>query len=119
MACACATLPNAFYGSEAPAGFLDSLEEQACSDWRRLCICPECGTPWAVDEWDKFAVQVACRVGDPAVWPQEIERARRTLLLQSRGGLTDQVCMWKGCDRKRVKGSAYCLEHLFDTGARR
>ena len=119
MGCACATLPNALYGSDAPAGFINSLKEQAYDDWCKLCRCPECGTLWGVDEWDKFAVQVACRVGDPAHWRQEIEQSRRALLLQSRGGLTDEVCMWKGCDRKRVKGSAYCIEHLFDSGARR
>jgi hypothetical protein len=64
--------------------------------------------------------QVVNRVTDQSSWSSELRiDERKQLLLQSRGGTTDETCIWSGCGGKRVKGVAYCLEHLWNTGARR
>ncbi len=120
MSCRCINLPSMFYAEEAPAGFLQALKERAVSQkWKRLCACPDCGTLWAVDEWDKYHHQVVTRVSDPSKWDEDSEEGRKELLLRSRGGVTDEKCVWLGCEKKRVQGVAMCIDHLYATGARK
>jgi len=118
--CTCFSLPDVFYLDEGPKGFEESLHQEAMQNWMRLYSCPKCGTLWAIDEWDKYQYQIASRVKDRSTWSsdQRIEE-RKQLLLRSRGGTTDETCIWSGCVQKRVKGVVYCLEHLWNTGARR
>jgi len=120
MSCRCSSLPPAFYAEEAPRGFLKSLDEREVSQkWKRLCVCRECGALWAVDEWDKYQEQVVSRVTEHAKWDDDSEEMRKGLLLRSRGGLTDEKCLWAGCEKKRVRGVAMCIDHLYATGARK
>ena len=122
MSCQCAKLPDAFYLDTAPTGFAESLKAKhhfAGEDWKRLCVCKVCDASWALDEWDKGHDQVASRVKDPSKWNVESEDMRKHLLLESRGGLTDERCVWQDCQGNQVKGVAYCLDHLYATGARR
>lgn len=113
-------MPVAFYADAAPRGFLDSLEEKAVSPrWKRLCVCPECGESWAVDEWDKYEDQMVTRVSNAQTWDEDSEETRKRLLQESRGGLDDAPCIWAGCQKKRVRGVVYCIDHLYATGARR
>lgn len=120
MKCRCSNLPDTFYVDEGPNGFQKSLHEEDAQDWMRLCSCPKCGTLWAIDEWDKYQDQIVSRVKDRSTWADEQgTEARKQLLLRSRGGTTDETCIWSGCSGKRVKGVVYCLEHLWNTGARR
>lgn len=120
MKCKCSNLPDAFYINEAPWRFEKSLHKEDTQNWMHLYSCPKCGTLWTIDEWDKYQDQVVARVKDRANWAtDQAIAARKRLLLESRGGTTDETCMWAGCHGKKVKGVAYCLEHLWDTGARR
>lgn len=120
MKCKCSNLPDAFYLDEGPRGFQKSLHEDNAQNWMRLCSCPKCGALWAIDEWDKYQDQVVTRVKDGSNWAtDQSTMARKQLLLQSRGDTTDETCIWSGCSGKRVKGVVYCLEHLWNTGARR
>jgi hypothetical protein len=114
-------LPATFYVEEGPRGFVESLKEEDYSseNWKRLYVCPECGTRWAVDEWEKYGHQVASRVRDDHRWDEESEEDRKSLLLRSRGGLTEEKCAWLGCEKKKVRGVAYCIDHLYATGARK
>jgi len=90
------------------------------ADWMRLFQCPDCGTLWAVDEWEKYSPQIVTRVKSREAWSQsDTIPKRKALLLESRGGLTDVKCIWAGCTGKRVNGVVYCLEHLWKTGARK
>ncbi len=118
-ACACSSLADAFYPDEAPAGFIDSLQEGVYANGCRLCTCRRCGSLWAVDEWDKFAVQVVSRVRDGAHWESAAESGRKTALVRSRGGVGVEECVWKDCTGRRVEGSAYCIHHLYAGGTRR
>ena len=43
---------------------------------------------------------------------------RMQFLLASRGGLGIGECKWLGCAETQVKGSAYCLNHLYTSGSR-
>jgi hypothetical protein len=120
MPCLCAKLPDVFYLDEGPRGFGKKLSREETGNWIWLGSCPECGTLWAVDEWDKYQPQVVMRVEDRANWEGTgAAGKRKRLLLTSRGGLTDKECIRAGCHQKAVKGVVYCLDHLWETGARR
>jgi len=120
MRCDCPTLPDLFYLDEAPQGFRDSLHGEEAQNWMSLFCCPVCGTLWAIDNPDKFYDQVIARVIDRDSWENNNNsEGRKQLLLKSRGGTTEEECSWAGCKDKCIKGVAFCLEHLWKTGARR
>ena len=120
MKCQCHSLPEAFYLEDGPKGFEKSLISKDTGNWVWLGLCPECGAYWSVEEWDKYSHQVIIRVADKDAWQdQDTVGIGKQLLLKSRGGLTEEECIWKGCHHKRVKDVAYCLDHLWDTGARK
>jgi hypothetical protein len=118
--CECSRLPDIFYLDEGPKGFMESLHEEDVQNWMRLFSCLKCGTLWAIDVWDKYYDPVVNRVKNHDGWAsdQKIDE-RKNLLLRSRGGTTDKICIWSGCKGKRVKGVVYCIDHLWETGARR
>jgi hypothetical protein len=119
--CECGGWPEAFYLDHAPVGWSESLDELASGSWKTLRRCRNCDEAFAVDAWDKYQEQVVVRVAERATWEQRAEclPLRRSLLLQSRGGLEGESCICRGCSSPRVRGIAYCLEHLWETGARR
>ena len=86
--------------------------------WRALLRCPSCGQLWAVDEWDKYQIQLAVKVAGEEGWNASDEAQRKEYLAQSRGENTTARCMWIGCDKNQLNGSAYCVDHLYATGAR-
>ncbi len=119
MKCECASLPEIFYLSEGPEGFEGSLKLLDGKDWVNLYECPECGTLWAIDAWDKYRVRFAMRLGSREAWPTIIPvEEQKELLLASRGGTTDEMCIWEDCGKHRVKGVVYCIDHLYEAGAR-
>lgn len=86
--------------------------------WRALLQCPTCGQLWAVDEWDKYQIQLAVKVANAEGWSASDEALRKEYLAQSRGENTAEKCMWNGCEKNQLNGSAYCVDHLYATGAR-
>jgi hypothetical protein len=120
MKCQCSNLPESFYLDEGPKEFEKALHQEDAQNWRTLYSCPQCGTLWVIDVWDKGQERVVIRVKERTAWTSEQRTdERKRLLLQSRGGTTNDTCVWSGCNGKRVKGVAYCLDHLWNTGARR
>ena len=119
MKCTCASRPDAFYLESDRTIFMSSLREQAAENWKRLYRCESCGEYWAVDEWEKYGHQVASRATSSTEWDTASEGRRKKLLLDSRGGTTDEQCIWAGCSGHRVRGVAFCIDHLYDTGARK
>lgn len=119
--CSCAELPAAFDVDEAAASWLGWLRDERTGNWKELKSCPSCGALFAVDVWDKYQHQVVVRVTDIAVWERTANdvSVRKALLLSSRGGLQDGDCAWAACHQRRVRGVAYCIDHLSDGGARR
>lgn len=120
MSCQCHSLDDAFFIENAPNGFQEALHQLDMADWRRLFECSDCGTLWAIDEWDKYHDQVASRVKDRKGWSSEdSELKRKELLRRSRGGEEGGECIWAECHKPRIRGVVYCLEHLYKTGARK
>ena len=85
-----------------------------------LFACPVCNQLWAIDEWDKYTIQTAAKIEEKEDWENNDRiDLKKELLISERGGLTDDSCVWADCSGRTVKGVAYCIEHLWKTGARR
>ena len=121
MQCSCDHVPHAFFADEAPAGWRESLQRDAQGNWKTLERCPTCGRRFALDVWDKYQPQVVIRVHDVERWETEADDVvfRKALLLRARGGHQVGTCGWADCTQPKVRGVAYCLDHLWSTGARR
>jgi len=120
MDCKCSNLPEIFYLNDGPEGFEKSLTLLEGKDWVGLHECPTCRTHWAIDAWDKYQVRFAYRLKNRDKWPTSIPvDKQKELLMSSRGGTTDEKCMWIHCDKKRVNGVVYCIDHLYESGARK
>jgi hypothetical protein len=119
--CECDRLPETFYLDEAPVGWLGGLVEDVTGNWKTLQHCPACRRSFSIDAWDKLAHQVVARIDEPANWEAEADSVgrRQELLLRSRGGTVEGECGWARCRGARVRGVAYCVAHLWESGARR
>jgi len=119
--CGCLARPDAFFVDEVPPDFIANLTEVETGEWKTLTRCSRCGQHWSVDAWDKLQHQVAVRIGQIAAWQIEADSTelRKQLLMASRGGTTASTCAWAGCPLPSVNGVAYCVDHLWKTGARR
>ena len=119
--CHCEQIPETLFLDEAPLDWFDRLSEVATGDWKTLRRCTLCSHLFAVDAWDKGQDQVVVRVTYLAHWQEEADSVnrRKALLLRSRGGLDTGACAWAGCGSPRVRRVAYCLDHLWGSGARR
>jgi len=119
--CECSGVAPALYLHQAPHGWFEGLAEVAVGNWKTLRRCPACLATFAIDDWDRLQDQVVVRVSALSDWEAQADSAavRKQLLFQSRGGAADGDCICLGCSGTRVRGVVYCLEHLWETGARR
>lgn len=124
MNCECALLPEYDYctpGRSLSRRIRPVAQIVARERWRDLLRCDVCGTHWRIDVADKGEGRYAWKVGafrpDWAV--PDFPELEKALLLQRRGGETAEKCAWLGCERRKVRGVAYCIDHLYATGARK
>jgi hypothetical protein len=102
------------------SAFQNTLNEVALGNWVKLMECPKCGQLWKVDEWDKYQVLYAVKVPAKEDWENfDSESLIKEKMVVNRGGLTESKCIWVGCKKIQVKGSAYCIDHLYKTGVRK
>ena len=118
--CGCDNLPDIFFLDTVSDYWLGGLQAKSTGNWKKLYRCPECGHQFSVDVWDKYHHQVVVRIADSGRWEQEAdsEDLRKALLLKSRGVVEEEPCVWAGCEKRRIRGVVYCLDHLWNTGAR-
>ncbi len=120
MKCICSEIPEALYYENVPKKLLGNLAEVAIGDWIKLFKCKVCDQHWSIDEYDKFVHRVAVKISDVDNWEEnDSEGLRKQLLLEARGGTQGEVCQWSGCKNQRVKDMAICIDHLWETGARK
>ena len=119
--CSCETLAEAFFLDEAPEGWRATLRAEASGNWKDLCRCTVCVRAFSIDVADKYHHQVVVQVADVERWEEkgDSKEVRKALLLERRGGFDGGICVWAGCGRPRVRGVAFCLDHLWETGAQR
>ncbi len=117
--CNCNELLNLVDITNKHSAFQGHLNEIAKGNWVTLMECPECNQLWKVDEWDKFQTLYAVKIPEKEGW-QDFDNVSliKDKMISNRGGLTETKCMWADCNNIQVKGSAYCINHLYETGAR-
>ena len=118
MSCLCFKLPK-LVKVDGRFDLLKQLEKIDTGNWVNLFRCNKCGQHWRIDECDKYQIQFAVKINNPIHW-QEFDTTplQKQFLIESRGGITNEQCIWQGCFRHCVKGVDYCIDHLFQTGAR-
>jgi hypothetical protein len=118
MTCSCSQLP-ALLKVQDHSKFIYLMEQLDMANWMRLFRCKICDQLWAIDEWDKYQSQFAFKMTVLEGWQKvNLTPMRKQHLIESRGGLTEEKCVWSGCNGRRVQGVAYCVDHLYETGAR-
>jgi hypothetical protein len=89
------------------------------------CICETLGRLEVMEaRHDLFAdgrsPRYLSRLEGSGAWSPEIAHVRRTaikaeerrLYLVTAGGVEVEKCSWGGCEHRRAKGRALCIEHL-------
>jgi len=121
MNCECHQLPKAFNLERLPNRLRRRIEEIDFKDqgWVKLYKCYVCGQRWQLDEWDKYQVVCAIKIPETANWRAYDDKPDRLqLLLDSRGGLSENACVKAGCGNLALKSLAYCPAHAYEIGLR-
>jgi len=120
MTCHCQQLKPIVDVETLPNDFDKSLKIITNGEWRDLKQCKQCKQPWRVDVWDKLQTQFAVKLESGKDW-ESLDTAdlQKEHLLYARGGIDqDTKCIWAGCNLPTVKNVVYCINHLYETGAR-
>ena len=117
--CNCKEQPALIDISNNHSEFKSKLSQLDVGDWVLLMQCPDCKQLYKVDEWDKYQTCYAVKIPVSEKWESfDSESVIKEKMIQNRGGLTNDPCMWAGCEFKQVKGSAFCVNHLYSGGTR-
>jgi hypothetical protein len=118
--CKCNELPLIFYYEDVEEDFYKHLNKEDSSVWLELFKCKSCGQYWRIDVFDKLQARFVVKIEDIKNWKEfDASLLVKRLILKNRGGSTNKECVWANCTNKRVKGVAYCIDHLYDCGIRR
>ena len=117
--CNCSNLAEAVYCQDSLPGFEQYMNHVDDGNWVELFECRECSQLWAIDAWDKYQERVAAKMKQKKNWNKASDEQRKVLLLNARGGTTGNECMKATCNGYAVTGVVFCIEHLFETGARK
>lgn len=117
--CKCIDKPVLVDISNEHSAFKRPLEKLEVGNWVLLMKCLDCNQLWKIDEWDKYQVSYAVKIPSKENWEGfDSEVLIKQAMIENRGGLTYQRCMQSGCNINQVKGSAYCVNHLYVGGTR-
>jgi hypothetical protein len=119
MKCICIQRNPLVEITDSYQGFTETLNTIELGNWVKLMQCSECLQYWKVDEWDKYQALYAVKIQSKDRWGKyDATLLIKERMIQNRGGLESVKCMWENCSLNAVRGSAYCVDHLYDTGAR-
>lgn len=117
--CHCKEQPVLVDITNEHSAFKSKLTQLDVGNWVLLMACPDCNQLWKVDEWDKYQICYAVKVLTQENWESfDNESLIKEQMVKNRGGLEKENCRWSGCNFKQVKGSAFCVNHLYEGGTR-
>jgi hypothetical protein len=115
--------PNASYfnsGTARARQIMTELELIDRKQWFELYRRRANGTLWRLDADDKYQQRfLICVDGVQDWWLYDARQLQEELLLERRGGLGAERCIWQGCSKRVLHGSAFCLQHTYDQGVRK
>ena len=114
--CNCNEQVNVVDITDCHKGFQKGLIALAFGHWEKLMECSECGQLWKVNEFEKYQTLYAVKVPNLNDWENVGNALIKEKIVQDRGVITEQECMYSGCTHQQVKDSAYCIDHLYETG---
>jgi len=101
------------------SAFKNNLIVLAHGNWVLLMECPECKQLWKVDEWDKYQTLYAVKLPSKEDWEEyDNQSLIEERIVKNRGGFEKASCMMAKCNNNQVKGSAFCANHMYESGAR-
>lgn len=100
-------------------GMVSSLESIDVGDFVELMRCSSCHQLYKVDAWDKYQTSYAIKVPSQNGWKAfDGESLIKKRMIENRGGLSNDSCMWSGCNEQRINKNAFCVHHLYSSGWR-
>lgn len=84
-----------------------------------LYQCPTCMQFWRVDVEGLRNVAYGVALDSDKHWQDYDDSVLiKAHMLKTRGGFAERICRREQCEEQVINGSAYCLEHLYQSGAR-
>lgn len=121
MNCSCKQLPHVFNIEKFDDLSTDRLEaiEKSDNNWLTLYRCPYCNQYWQIDLIDKYQINLAIKINDPNLWKHFDDKPiRQQYLVDSYGGVSNEICVKLDCKNKALRSLAYCPEHAWEIGLR-
>lgn len=120
MKCTCKDIKIISYLEDVSDTFLNNLELIDSNNLYDLYKCKRCKQHWRINNLDKFIHQFVVKLQDKDNWENEdYSDIEKEFILEYRGGLSDDECMKYGCDKNCVRGTAYCIDHLYELGVKK
>jgi len=117
--CNCKENPELIDISNNYTSFNQSLDQLDVGEWALLMQCKLCKQLYKVDVWDKLQTIYAVKIPLKENWKVfEADHLIKERIIKNRGGLTQGDCAWINCNEKQVKGSAFCVNHIYSSGTR-
>jgi len=97
--------------------FFAGLRQLRVGSWTGLSECPTCRQHWALSGWEQRTAQLATKVAAGAAddWTAINANSAKEFMLEHRGGNSGEICAWAHCGKPCVKGSTWCIDHLYET----
>ena len=121
MRCECEQLPQIFNYERYPNSLKSRLVkvDAKAGNWLELFQCRVCVQHWQLDVQDKYQTNCAIKIDAPETWHSfNDESLRMQLLVESRGGFSEENCKMANCQNKALKSLAFCQFHAYGIGLR-
>ncbi|GAA5170134.1 hypothetical protein GCM10025770_32620 [Viridibacterium curvum] len=107
-------------GTATSRHILSQLEFVAREQWYELYRHKEDGSLWRLDADDKYQQRFLVKIDNAETWATfDATQLEQGLLLESRGGLSEDRCKWKSCESRAIQRSAFCVVHTYEQGVRK
>jgi hypothetical protein len=78
------------------------------------------GTHWRLDGRETGNQRFLVFLEEPRDWASfDASSLEKLLLLEHRGVATGESCRWRDCGAATLVGSAFCVDHAYEMGARK
>lgn len=95
--------------------FIENFSLVDSASWMELYQCQVCLQFWAIEKGAELDRRhnLAFKLTQSQNWKTfDFSSARDKWKAQKYGGISQNQCMYKGCDNFAVKGKVFCIKHL-------
>jgi hypothetical protein len=117
MKCECGQFQRTINIETYPNRLVDRLDliDTKDGEWLKLYRCSICGQYWQFDLADRLQVNLAIKIDEPCNWQDFNDKpARLQHLIDSRSGLSEEICVMTGCQDRALKTLAHCPAHAYE-----